>query len=102
MQPRMASFQRCSRAASGVLHVMFLLQLLAAAALPAHAACEDGEYSLKGGGGCKRCTQTSCPTGAYRTGTCSGTSNGYMCKECANVYCESKYRAALAYHAVSN
>ena len=43
-------------------------------------ACARGEY-LKGttAAGCTKCSQSSCGSGNYRSGTCSGANDGYTC-----------------------
>ena len=46
--------------------------------------CPDGQY-LRGcgllslSGACVACDNTKCPVGQYRSGSCSGTNNGYHC-----------------------
>ena len=36
-----------------------------------------------------RCSNQNCPTGQRRTGSCSGTSNGYKCDLIPNAACET-------------
>ena len=61
--------------------------------------CAGGSYrtgscsGASNGYSCNTCSNANCGSGAYRAGSCSGTSNGYGCTTCANANCASgKYR----------
>ena len=41
--------------------------------------CSSGQY-LVGRGGCRACDNVVCPTGMSRAGSCSGRTNGYVCR----------------------
>ena len=44
------------------------------------SSCNNGFYLKHGARDtCQACSNMKCPTGYRRTGTCSGTSNGYKC-----------------------
>ena len=45
-------------------------------------------------GTCRTCSNVNCASGKYRSGSCSGTTNGYGCNTCSNLNCASgKYRS---------
>ena len=63
----------------------------------AQPKCKGGEF-LKGSspvsrGACTACSNTQCPTGTYRQGTCATTVDGFTCAGCGNIDCPvGKYR----------
>jgi hypothetical protein len=66
-----------------------------------HKSCPPDQYlsdsSPTAAGSCKMCSKISCAvTGTYRTGSCSGTNDGYSCNACTNVMCPSgQYRSGF-------
>merc|ERR1712032_1174735 len=55
--------------------------------------CSAG-YANDGAKGCKVCSNLNCPTGQFRSGSCSGTTNGYKCNTCSKLTCPTgQYRS---------
>ena len=60
-----------------------------------NVVCKSGEYRVgERPGKCNTCSNTNCAGGQFRTGSCSGTSNGYKCNSCSNQNCAGgQYRS---------
>ena len=58
-----------------------------------NAPCTTGQYK-NAQFRCSTCSNANCAQGKYRSGSCSGKSNGYSCKSCSNAKCaQGKYRS---------
>merc|ERR1719506_3003256 len=58
--------------------------------------CHAGCYKVAGTiwDDCKACSNPSCPAGQYRSGSCSGKTNGYQCNTCSKLTCPAgQYRS---------
>ena len=61
--------------------------------------CGAGKYESVGCSGtadtvCATCSNSNCPNGKHRSGSCSGSTNGYQCTPCSHRNCPSgQYRS---------
>ena len=52
--------------------------------------CVVNQYRVGSSPGvCKTCSSAFCTSGSYRSGSCSGTDNGFTCNACPSIACGS-------------
>ena len=61
---------------------------------PPPSSCDAGEFLdilHSSGGKCTACSNSTCPAGEFRKGTCSGVTDGFSCHACSNTSCSDLF-----------